>query len=72
MSTQESRGPGRPALPEGEGKEKMTGFRARPDERASIERAAEIAGLTLSEWLRQRAVAAAQREIKRADGNQRR
>ncbi|MCH7685292.1 MAG: DUF1778 domain-containing protein [Planctomycetes bacterium] len=45
----------------------MTGFRATPDERVAIEKAAAIAELNLSEWLRRRVLIAAQREIKRAE-----
>ena len=58
---------GRPVLPVGQGKNKMTGFRATPDERVAIEKAAAIAELNLSEWLRRRVLIAAQREIKRAE-----
>jgi len=58
---------GRPFLPAGQGKNKMTGFRATPEERAAIEKAAAIAELNLSEWLRRRVLIAAQREIKRAE-----
>lgn len=61
---------GRPVLPAGQGKNKITGFRATPDERVAIEKAAAIAELNLSEWLRQRVLVAAQREIKRAEANE--
>lgn len=72
MSKNESPGPGRPELPKGEAKDKLTGFRAKASERAEIDRAAEIAGLRLSDWLRKQVLSAARREIKRADGGKRR
>ncbi|MCH7687431.1 MAG: DUF1778 domain-containing protein [Planctomycetes bacterium] len=47
----------------------MTGFRATPKERTAIEKAAAIAELNLSEWLRRRVLIAARREIKRAEAS---
>lgn len=43
---------GRPALPKGEVK-KVTPIRLQDNERAMFEQAAEKAGLSLSEWIRQ-------------------
>ena len=43
---------GRPSLPKGEVK-KVTPIRLQDNERAMFERAAEKAGLSLSEWIRQ-------------------
>lgn len=65
MST-EQRGPGRPSLPDTEGKRKTIGFRVEAKEHAAIEQAASIAGMKLSDWVRARLSAAAAREIKRA------
>jgi predicted HicB family RNase H-like nuclease len=44
---------GRPPLPKGEAKAVMTPVRLQEHERASFEQAAEKAGLSLSEWIRQ-------------------
>jgi hypothetical protein len=43
---------GRPSLPKGEVK-KVTPIRLQDNERAMFEQAAEKAGLSLSEWMRQ-------------------
>ena len=66
---EKKRARGRPVLPAGQGKNKMTGFRATPKERTAIEKAAAIAELNLSEWLRRRVLIAARREIKRAEAS---
>ena len=44
---------GRPSLPKGEVREKITPIRFKPDERKTFEKAAEKAGFSLSEWIRQ-------------------
>jgi predicted HicB family RNase H-like nuclease len=44
---------GRPPLPKGELREKITPIRLQENERAIFERAAQKAGLSLSEWIRQ-------------------
>jgi hypothetical protein len=50
---------GRPSLPKGEVK-KVTPIRFADDERATFEKAAQKAGLSLSEWIRQSLRIAAQ------------
>jgi hypothetical protein len=44
---------GRPSLPKGEARAKVTPVRLQDNERAAFEKAAEKAGLSLSEWIRQ-------------------
>lgn len=44
---------GRPPLPKGTVRAKITPIRLQDDERAVFESAAKKAGLTLSEWMRQ-------------------
>jgi len=44
---------GRPPLPKGEVREKITPIRLQENERTAFERAAQKAGLSLSEWIRQ-------------------
>jgi len=51
---------GRPSLPKGEVKGNVTPVRLKDDERAAFERAAQKAGLSLSEWIRQTLRLAAQ------------
>jgi predicted DNA-binding protein (UPF0251 family) len=44
---------GRPPLPEGTVRTKITPIRLQDDERLKFEQAAKQAGLSLSEWIRQ-------------------
>jgi predicted HicB family RNase H-like nuclease len=44
---------GRPPLPKGEVREKITPIRLQETERITFEKAAQKAGLSLSEWIRQ-------------------
>lgn len=44
---------GRPPLPKHEVREKITPIRLQENERTAFERAAQKAGLSLSEWIRQ-------------------
>jgi predicted HicB family RNase H-like nuclease len=44
---------GRPPLPKGEVRERITPIRLQEDERTRFEKAAQKAGLSLSEWIRQ-------------------
>jgi len=44
---------GRPPLPKGEVREKITPIRLQENERTAFEKAAQKAGLSLSEWIRQ-------------------
>jgi len=44
---------GRPSLPKDEVKVKVTPVRLKGDEQAAFKRAAQNAGLSLSEWIRQ-------------------
>ena len=50
---------GRPALPRGQAKAVMARIRLQENERAAFEKAAQKAGLSLSEWMRQAAWQAA-------------
>lgn len=50
---------GRPPLPKGTVREKITPIRLQETERATFEKAAQKAGLSLSEWIRQTLRAAA-------------
>jgi predicted HicB family RNase H-like nuclease len=43
---------GRPPLPKGTVREKITPIRLQGDERSAFEKAAQKAGLSLSEWIR--------------------
>jgi uncharacterized protein (DUF1778 family) len=45
-------------------------LRAADDEKAEFEQAAAMAGLSLSDWIRDRLKAAAKRELRRADRSQ--
>lgn len=51
---------GRPPLPKGEVREKITPIRLQEDERTKFEKAAQKAGLSLSEWIRRALRVAAQ------------
>ena len=44
---------GRPPLPKHQVREKITPIRLQENERAAFEKAAQKAGLSLSEWIRQ-------------------
>jgi predicted HicB family RNase H-like nuclease len=44
---------GRPPLPKGEVREKITPIRLQENERLTFEKAAQRDGLSLSEWIRQ-------------------
>jgi predicted HicB family RNase H-like nuclease len=52
-SKQKAKKRGRPMLPKGEVKSKITPIRFQGDERNRFEKAAQRAGLSLSEWIRQ-------------------
>jgi hypothetical protein len=64
-SGMEKRPRGRPALAERERKGEIVACRVEPDERAQFDKAAEVAGLRLSDWMRDRLKAAAKRELRR-------
>ena len=53
---------GRPPLPKGEVREKITPIRLQENERATFEKAAQKAGLSLSEWIRQSLRVAAEQQ----------
>lgn len=53
MPEKKARKVGRPRLPKGEARGKITPIRFQNDERAAFEKAAKREGLTLSEWIRQ-------------------
>lgn len=53
-------------LPDGEGKSSYIGFRVGDDQREQMDAAAEAADMKLSDWCRDRLVAAAKRESKRS------
>jgi predicted HicB family RNase H-like nuclease len=53
---------GRPPLPKGTVREKITPIRLQENERAQFEKAAQKAGLSLSEWIRQTLRAASQEQ----------
>jgi predicted HicB family RNase H-like nuclease len=44
---------GRPKLPKGEARGKMTQFRLQPEEKKMFEAEAKKQGLTLSDWMRE-------------------
>jgi uncharacterized protein (DUF1778 family) len=56
---------GRPQLPKGAAKEVTLQSRVSKADRALIEEAAAAAGCTVSDWIRQRILAAAQSELKK-------
>ncbi len=53
---------GRPALPQEEVRKALIGVRVRLDERDLVKRAAEAAGMTVSDWARQILVREARRQ----------
>jgi predicted HicB family RNase H-like nuclease len=53
MKTNKKRSVGRPSLPKGEARAKVTPVRLQDNERAAFEKAAQKAGMSLSEWIRQ-------------------
>lgn len=57
---------GRPPKPPEERLDERLDLRAATDEKADFERCANIAGMKLSDWIRDRLKAAAQRELRRA------
>lgn len=57
---------GRPPKPPGERKGILIAFRIEEAEKGEYERAAETAGVSLSDWIRDRLKAAAKRELQRA------
>ena len=56
---------GRPRFPEGEALSKRVTTRFRPSEADEVKAAAEDAGLSVAEWLRRVALAAARRRARR-------
>jgi uncharacterized protein (DUF1778 family) len=60
----EKRTRGRPEIPEAERKATIVACRVDADERAQLDRAANKAGLRLSDWMRHRLKAAAKRELR--------
>ena len=58
--TTKKRSVGRPSLPKGEARAKVTPVRLQDTERAAFEKAAQKAGMSLSEWIRQTLKVAAQ------------
>lgn len=58
------RGPGRPAKSPGERKAVLIAFRTEDAEKAEYERAAEAAGIGLSDWIRERLKRATKRELR--------
>lgn len=62
MPTKKSARIGRPPLPKHEVREKITPIRLQETERAKFEKAAQKAGLSLSEWIRQTLRAATQEQ----------
>jgi uncharacterized protein (DUF1778 family) len=61
----EKRTRGRPEIPEEDRKASIVACRVDADERAQLEQAAENADLRLSDWMRDRLKAAAQRELRK-------
>ncbi len=59
---------GRPPKSPEERKAGVTGFRLNDEERTTLESAAELAGVKLSDWIRMRLLAAAKRELNRKSG----
>jgi uncharacterized protein (DUF1778 family) len=57
---------GRPEIPAEERKAGIVACRVDAEERAQLDQAAENADLRLSDWMRDRLKAAAQRELRRA------
>lgn len=53
---------GRPKFPKGEALTQRVTTRFRPDEKAEVKAAADAAGLSVAEWLRQVALQAARRK----------
>ncbi|MGE3752787.1 MAG: DUF1778 domain-containing protein [Planctomycetota bacterium] len=66
-----ARGMGRPPHPEGEALSERITARVRPTEKAEIQAAAEASGTTMAEWLREVALSAARRRIKRKTARRR-
>jgi len=64
-SVRKRKGPGRPTLPRGAGREVALNVRFRPDERRQIEAAARAAEESLSDWARRVLFAAADEETHR-------
>jgi hypothetical protein len=62
MKENEKRKVGRPSLPKGEVKE-VTPIRFPKDEKATFEKAAQKAGLSFSEWVRQSLRVAAEQQL---------
>jgi uncharacterized protein (DUF1778 family) len=52
VSAEKKRGPGRPPKAEGTARTSVFTLRLSDDERAAIERAAEIAGIPVTRWAR--------------------
>jgi len=61
-----SRTRGRPAKTKAESLSGLVQARFTADDKSELERAAEVAGLKFSEWIRDRLLSAARRELRRA------
>jgi len=61
----EKRAPGRPEIPAEERKAVIVACRVDADERAQLDQAAEKAGIRLSDWMRERLLSAAKRELRK-------
>jgi len=61
MTNKNSSKRGRPELPDNEKRSVIAQFRCTPDERNRMEKAAEIHGKRISDWLRDQAVRASKR-----------
>jgi uncharacterized protein (DUF1778 family) len=61
----EKRTRGRPELPESERKAGIVACRVDADERDQLDRAAGKAGVRLSDWMRERLLSAAKRELRK-------
>ena len=56
---------GRPEIPEGDRKASIVACRVDADERAQLDQAAERADQRLSDWMRDRLLASAKRELRK-------
>jgi uncharacterized protein (DUF1778 family) len=61
----EKRTRGRPELPESERKVGIVACRVDADERAQLDQAADKAGQRLSDWMRDKLLSAAKRELRK-------
>jgi hypothetical protein len=61
----DKRAPGRPEIPAEERKAVIVACRVDADERDQFDKASDKAGLRLSDWMRDRLKAAAQRELRK-------